>query len=133
MFSVIFNPCTDEFILTLTQTKVRITFVKNIWPGLQQRFCGCRSHCCYQSKKYGHFCAVIVPPAHRMLIFRLHLRLQLQEIVTSRLRGLPVFDSDAVQLVSRKVAAVSGDARRCLDVCRRAIEIAEKNRMYVLT
>lgn len=49
---------------------------------------------------------------------------QLQEIVATRLQGLRVFDADAIQLVSRKVAAVSGDARRCLDICRRATEIA---------
>ena len=34
-------------------------------------------------------------------------------------------DSDAVQFASRKVAAVSGDARRALDICRRAVELAE--------
>ncbi|XP_037079315.1 origin recognition complex subunit 1-like [Pollicipes pollicipes] len=50
---------------------------------------------------------------------------QLQEIVTSRLSGLDAFDPDAVQLVGRKVAAVSGDARRALDICRRATELAE--------
>ncbi|KAK8782264.1 hypothetical protein V5799_016396 [Amblyomma americanum] len=50
---------------------------------------------------------------------------QLQEIVLSRMQGLEAFDPDAVQLVARKVAAVSGDARRALDVCRRAAEIAE--------
>ena len=30
-----------------------------------------------------------------------------------------------MQFASRKVAAVSGDARRALDICRRAVEIAE--------
>ncbi|KAJ4447105.1 hypothetical protein ANN_09105 [Periplaneta americana] len=50
---------------------------------------------------------------------------QLQEIVMSRLKGLEVFDPDAVQLVARKVAAVSGDARRALDICRRAAELVE--------
>lgn len=34
-------------------------------------------------------------------------------------------ESDAVQFASRKVAAVSGDARRALDICRRAVELAE--------
>ncbi|RXG51022.1 Origin recognition complex subunit 1 [Armadillidium vulgare] len=33
---------------------------------------------------------------------------QLQEIITSRLQGIKAFDSDAIQLVARKVAAVSG-------------------------
>ncbi|KAK3579139.1 hypothetical protein CHS0354_022157 [Potamilus streckersoni] len=50
---------------------------------------------------------------------------QLQTIVLSRMQGLEAFDGDAVQLAARKVAAVSGDARRALDVCRRATEIAE--------
>ncbi|KAK2722828.1 hypothetical protein QYM36_003128 [Artemia franciscana] len=50
---------------------------------------------------------------------------QLQEILASRMAGLQAFDPDAVQLVARKVAAVSGDARRALDICRRATEIAE--------
>ena len=34
-------------------------------------------------------------------------------------------EPDAVQFASRKVAAVSGDARRALDICRRAVELAE--------
>ncbi|XP_078033039.1 origin recognition complex subunit 1 [Augochlora pura] len=50
---------------------------------------------------------------------------QLQEIVMSRLKDFTGFRSEAVQLVSRKVSAVSGDARRALDICRRAMEIAE--------
>ena len=34
--------------------------------------------------------------------------------------------SSHVEFVHRfQVAAVSGDARRCLDICRRAVEIAE--------
>ena len=55
--------------------------------------------------------------------------LSLQEIVTSRLLGIPAFDPGAIQLVSRKVAALSGDARRALDICRRATEIAETNKL----
>ncbi|XP_066957145.1 origin recognition complex subunit 1 isoform X2 [Macrobrachium rosenbergii] len=54
---------------------------------------------------------------------------QLQEIVLSRLLGIDAFDPDAVQLVARKVAAVSGDARRALDICRRATEIAENEKL----
>ncbi|KFQ38769.1 Origin recognition complex subunit 1 [Mesitornis unicolor] len=50
---------------------------------------------------------------------------QLQQIISSRLNGLKAFEEDAIQLVSRKVAALSGDARRCLDICRRATEICE--------
>jgi origin recognition complex subunit 1 len=49
------------------------------------------------------------------------------KIIQSRLEGVPgnVVDPDAIQFASRKVAAVSGDARRALDICRRAVEIAE--------
>ncbi|XP_069719233.1 origin recognition complex subunit 1 isoform X2 [Phaenicophaeus curvirostris] len=50
---------------------------------------------------------------------------QLQQIVSSRLNSMKAFEEDAIQLVSRKVAALSGDARRCLDICRRATEICE--------
>lgn len=48
-------------------------------------------------------------------------------IIQSRLEGVPgnIVDADAVQFASRKVAAVSGDARRALDICRRAVEIVE--------
>lgn len=52
---------------------------------------------------------------------------ELEEIVLSRIRGTNAFEDDALQLVARKVAAVSGDARRCLDICRRAVEISENN------
>lgn len=52
---------------------------------------------------------------------------QLMTIIQSRLEGVGqvIVDPDAVQFASRKVAAVSGDARRALDICRRAVEIAE--------
>lgn len=52
---------------------------------------------------------------------------QLMTIITSRLSGVPtsLVDPDAIQFAARKVAAVSGDARRALDICRRAVEIIE--------
>ncbi|CAL1391141.1 unnamed protein product [Linum trigynum] len=50
---------------------------------------------------------------------------QLQEIISSRLKGIDVFDKQAVEFASRKVAAISGDARRALEICRRAAEIAD--------
>lgn len=52
----------------------------------------------------------------------------LMEIISSRLANVPgsIVDPDAIQFASRKVAAVSGDARRALDICRRAVEIAEE-------
>ncbi|XMA10075.1 hypothetical protein WAI453_002866 [Rhynchosporium graminicola] len=54
---------------------------------------------------------------------------QLMKIIQSRLSGVPgdIVESDAIQFASRKVAAVSGDARRALDICRRAVELAESD------
>lgn len=53
---------------------------------------------------------------------------QLITIIQSRLEGVGkvIVEPDAIQFASRKVAAVSGDARRALDICRRAVEIAEQ-------
>ncbi|KAI8817388.1 P-loop containing nucleoside triphosphate hydrolase protein [Fimicolochytrium jonesii] len=50
---------------------------------------------------------------------------QLIEIVQSRLEGVQCFEKDAVELCARKIGAVSGDARRALDICRRGVEILE--------
>jgi origin recognition complex subunit 1 len=57
------------------------------------------------------------------------------EIISSRLANVPgnIVDPDAIQFASRKVAAVSGDARRALDICRRAVEIAEQESESVAT
>ena len=66
------------------------------------------------------------------LTFSPYTHQQLQEIVSSRLHGLSVFDKDAIQLVSRKVASLSGDARRALDICRRATEIAQRQNAHEL-
>jgi len=57
--------------------------------------------------------------------FQPYTHTQLQTIVASRLEGLLVFEQNAIQLVARKVASLSGDARRALDICRRATEMAE--------
>jgi Cdc6-like AAA superfamily ATPase len=51
---------------------------------------------------------------------------ELEEIVKLRLEELNLFESDAITYAARKVAAVSGDARRALEICRRATELAEK-------
>ncbi|TID21396.1 Pre-mRNA-splicing factor [Venturia nashicola] len=63
---------------------------------------------------------------HR-ITFKGYTHAQLIQIIESRLANVPgkLVHPDAVQFASRKVAAVSGDARRALDICRRAVEIAE--------
>ncbi|EDV23487.1 uncharacterized protein TRIADDRAFT_28013, partial [Trichoplax adhaerens] len=52
---------------------------------------------------------------------------QLERIIRARLANLEeIFSPDAIQFVARKVAAVSGDVRRTLDICRRAVEIVNQ-------
>lgn len=46
--------------------------------------------------------------------------------LTEHNRRKVTLGADAVGFASRKVASVSGDARRALAICRRAVEIAEK-------
>ncbi|KAJ7475094.1 P-loop containing nucleoside triphosphate hydrolase protein [Mycena galericulata] len=61
---------------------------------------------------------------------------QLQEIVEARLasakEGQPdaqdVLHADALRLTAKKVSSISGDARRILDICRRAVELAHTER-----
>ncbi|NXD87005.1 CDC6 protein, partial [Halcyon senegalensis] len=64
----------------------------------------------------------------RLLHFPPYTREQLSAILTDRLgqvAGDPVLDAAALQFCARKVSAVSGDARKALDVCRRAVEVLE--------
>ncbi|KAG5416706.1 ORC1 [Candida metapsilosis] len=48
------------------------------------------------------------------------------DMLTKSSRHKVEISSDAIGFASRKVASVSGDARRALTICRRAVEIAEK-------
>ncbi|KAK9249442.1 P-loop containing nucleoside triphosphate hydrolase protein [Lipomyces tetrasporus] len=54
---------------------------------------------------------------------------QLQTIIEARLKDVPgnIVLPEAIEFASRKVASVTGDARRALDICRRAVEIAEQD------
>ncbi|XP_060516416.1 origin recognition complex subunit 1 isoform X2 [Cylas formicarius] len=67
------------------------------------------------------------------LTFQPYTHKQLMEIIIKRLTDTQSFTSDAIQLVARKVASVSGDARRALDICRRAAEIAEEKNHELVT
>jgi len=44
-----------------------------------------------------------------------------------RLEDLVSFEPEAVEFIARKVSAASGDARRALDISRRAAELAEND------
>jgi origin recognition complex subunit 1 len=51
---------------------------------------------------------------------------EIEAIIRDRLRDLDAFEAKAVELCARKVAAVSGDMRRALEVCRLAAQLAER-------
>ncbi|XP_058257642.1 cell division control protein 6 homolog [Hemibagrus wyckioides] len=66
----------------------------------------------------------------QLLHFPPYSRQELAAIVQDRLTqvsGEGVLDAAAVQFCARKVSAVSGDARKALDICRRAVEMVESN------
>lgn len=70
-----------------------------------------------------------LPRCHPQLLhFSPYSRQELTDIVHDRLTqvsGEGVLDASAVQFCARKVSAVSGDARKALDICRRAVEMVE--------
>ncbi|XP_031484918.1 origin of replication complex subunit 1B-like [Nymphaea colorata] len=61
------------------------------------------------------------------LCFGPYTHQQLQEIISCRLNGINAFEKQAIEFAARKVAAISGDARRALELCRRAAELADYN------
>ncbi|XP_054634238.1 cell division control protein 6 homolog [Dunckerocampus dactyliophorus] len=66
----------------------------------------------------------------KLLNFPPYSREELTAIVQDRLAQVSVggiLDAAAVQFCARKVSAVSGDARKALDICRRAVEIVESD------
>ncbi|XP_042528502.1 cell division control protein 6 homolog [Dipodomys spectabilis] len=66
----------------------------------------------------------------QLLNFPPYTRNQIAAILQDRLNQVSrdqVLDNAAIQFCARKVSAVSGDVRKALDVCRRAIEIVESD------
>uniref|UniRef100_A0A7S3LM49 Origin recognition complex subunit 1 n=1 Tax=Aplanochytrium stocchinoi TaxID=215587 RepID=A0A7S3LM49_9STRA len=73
----------------------------------------------------------LLPRVHSRLgmsrvVFKSYSREQLEEIVKARLGNIPLFKDEAVEFCARRVAALHGDVRRALQVCRRAAEIWEQ-------
>mmetsp|Transcript_6924 Transcript_6924/g.10757 ORF Transcript_6924/g.10757 Transcript_6924/m.10757 type:complete len:402 (-) Transcript_6924:92-1297(-) len=60
------------------------------------------------------------------LTFKAYTRKQIEKIIHARLTGLSNFDSDAIELCSRKVASTTGDVRKALHIARRAAEICRE-------
>ncbi|KAH6572000.1 hypothetical protein BASA62_003614 [Batrachochytrium salamandrivorans] len=59
------------------------------------------------------------------ITFQPYTHKQLFSIVEARLISIKSFDRKAIELCARKVGGVSGDARRALDICKRAVELFE--------
>ncbi len=60
------------------------------------------------------------------VVFPAYKREEIRTIVRARLEELDTFKSDAIELAAGKVASLSGDIRRALQLCRRAAEIAAR-------
>eukprot|EP00743_Colponemidia_sp_Colp-15_P005754 GILK01006184.1.p1 GENE.GILK01006184.1~~GILK01006184.1.p1 ORF type:complete len:671 (+),score=120.08 GILK01006184.1:42-2054(+) len=67
------------------------------------------------------------------LVFTPYSRDQLKTIIETRLQDLEIFDAQAIELCSRKIASVSGDIRRALQICRRAAEISEREAQQIVS
>ncbi|XP_064598385.1 cell division control protein 6 homolog [Liolophura sinensis] len=68
----------------------------------------------------------------KLLNFTPYTKNQIVKVLQDRLEkleidGTPVMEPSAVQFCARKVSAVAGDMRKALDVCRRAVEMVEKD------
>jgi len=67
------------------------------------------------------------------LTFPAYSTQEILAILKSRLSGFlensdqPVFTTNALKILSMRIGAVSGDIRKALDVCERALQLAEKN------
>lgn len=61
---------------------------------------------------------------HQRLIFSPYSSKDLQRIIESRLKDVPVFSADAIRFVSKKIAAYSSDVRKTLHICRLALELS---------
>ncbi len=76
----------------------------------------------------------------QQLSFPAYTKQEIESILTARLKDCttgggsgpderrPLLSKGAVRLLAVKIATVSGDVRKALDVCRRAIELAEIER-----
>ncbi|EFN69054.1 Cell division control protein 6-like protein [Camponotus floridanus] len=67
-----------------------------------------------------------------LMHFAPYTKQQISDIISSRLNQVNangVFTSSAIQLLAGKVAAISGDIRRALDISRRVVELAESHQV----
>ncbi|XP_063980158.1 cell division control protein 6 homolog [Diachasmimorpha longicaudata] len=71
----------------------------------------------------------------KLMHFPPYSKQQIVEIISERLREAGVeeiFTGIAMQMLAGKVAAISGDVRKALDISRRVVELAESHKSQVL-
>ena len=59
------------------------------------------------------------------LVYKCYNQQQIEDIISDRLGGNEIFEKYAIKFVAKKVSSFSGDIRRALQVCKRAVEIAK--------
>lgn len=74
---------------------------------------------------------------HSRIVFEPYKRKQLVKVIKSRIEHLAlthrdptyheIFQDDAIEFIARKITSVTGDARRCLDSCRLAVDFLIDN------
>jgi Cdc6-like AAA superfamily ATPase len=64
------------------------------------------------------------------LMFKPYVKEELYKILSVKIENINMFSEDALKLSSMKVAAVNGDLRRILQICRRAKELFEAENEY---
>jgi len=52
---------------------------------------------------------------------------ELSGIIQSRVGDLDVFEPKAIELCCRKISLIGGDARKCLEACKRAVDLIRTN------
>jgi cell division control protein 6 len=65
----------------------------------------------------------------RVMHFPAYTKAQIVDIFKSRLEASDLFPPAAIQLLAAKVASVSGDIRRALNLGKRVVEVAEFNKL----
>ena len=108
LYSIFEWPSTNKSKLLLIGIANALDLTDRILPRLQAR--------CELKPKLMHFAP--------------YSKQQIVDIITARLKEAgvsDVFTGMAVQLLAGKVAAISGDVRRALDISRRVVELAESH------
>lgn len=81
-----------------------LDFTDRFLPRLQTHLCGCHP---------------------QLLQFRPYTKDEITSILLHRLGDSGIIDPKAIEFCARKVSAVFGDLRKALDLCRRAVELAQ--------